>query len=60
MANNPTAAPRSREKPSPYVGNAVAVVLPCYRVQDIDTAEDWRQAELIYGALMAAAASGKS
>jgi N-acylneuraminate cytidylyltransferase len=36
------------------------VVLPRYRVQDIDTVEDWRQAELMYGALMAAAASGKS
>jgi pseudaminic acid cytidylyltransferase len=34
------------------------VVLPRYRVQDIDTVEDWQQAELMYGALMAA--SGKS
>jgi N-acylneuraminate cytidylyltransferase len=49
-----------REKLSLYAGNAVPVVLPRYRVQDIDTVEDWRQAELMYGALMTAAASGKS
>jgi pseudaminic acid cytidylyltransferase len=49
-----------REKLSLYAGNAAPVVLPRYRVQDIDTVEDWRQAELMYGALMAAATSGKS
>jgi N-acylneuraminate cytidylyltransferase len=42
-----------RDKLSLYAGNAVPVVLPRYRVQDIDTVEDWRQAELMYGALMA-------
>jgi CMP-N-acetylneuraminic acid synthetase len=29
----------------------VAHVLPRYRVQDIDTPEDWRRAELMYQAL---------
>jgi pseudaminic acid cytidylyltransferase len=49
-----------RERLSLYAGNAVPVILPRYRVQDIDTVEDWRQAELMYGALTAAAGSGKS
>jgi len=49
-----------RERLSLYAGNAVPVVLPRYRVQDIDTVEDWRQAELMYGALMTAAVGGKS
>lgn len=43
-----------RENLSLYGGDAVPVILPRYRVQDIDTVEDWRQAELMYGALMAA------
>jgi N-acylneuraminate cytidylyltransferase len=30
-----------------------AVVLPTYRVQDIDTPEDWRRAELMFGVLRA-------
>ncbi len=33
--------------------HAMAVILPRYRVQDIDTPEDWRRAELMYQALMA-------
>lgn len=33
---------------------AVPVVLPRYRVQDIDTEEDWLQAELMYRAMTAA------
>jgi pseudaminic acid cytidylyltransferase len=49
-----------RDKLSLYADNAVPVILPRYRVQDIDTVEDWRQAELMYGALMAAATSGQS
>ena len=32
-------------------GHAVGIPLPRYRVQDIDTEEDWRQAELMYQAL---------
>src|SRR5262249_10127134 len=32
--------------------NSIAIVLPRYRVQDIDTVEDWKQAELIYAAVM--------
>ncbi len=33
-------------------GHAVGIPLPRYRVQDIDTEEDWRQAVLIYQALV--------
>lgn len=33
--------------------HASGIVLPRYRVQDIDTEEDWRQAELMYQALSA-------
>jgi pseudaminic acid cytidylyltransferase len=33
--------------------HSTAIVLPRYRVQDIDTAEDWRQAELLFSALKA-------
>lgn len=33
--------------------SAGAVVLPTYRVQDIDTPEDWRRAELMFGVLRA-------
>ena len=36
--------------------HAVPVVLPRHRVQDIDTAEDWRRAELMFAALEAEAA----
>ena len=32
---------------------AVPVILPRWRVQDIDTEEDWKRAELMFGALMA-------
>jgi len=35
-------------------GHAVGIPLPRYRVQDIDTEEDWRQAELMYQALTSA------
>ncbi len=34
--------------------NSVPVILPRYRVQDIDTQEDWRRAEWLYKALEAA------
>ena len=30
---------------------AIPIVLPCYRVQDIDTAEDWTRAELMFRGL---------
>ena len=32
-------------------GNSAAVILPRYRVQDIDTLEDWVRAELMFSAL---------
>lgn len=32
--------------------NALSVVLPHYRVQDIDTLDDWKRAELMHQALM--------
>ena len=32
-------------------GNAIGIPVPRYRVQDIDTEEDWRQAELMFQAL---------
>jgi hypothetical protein len=60
MASSSAAAPRFHQKLSLYAGNALAVVLPCYRVQDIDAAEEWRRAEVVHDALMAAATSGKS
>jgi pseudaminic acid cytidylyltransferase len=34
-----------------FSSNSAAVILPRYRVQDIDTLEDWKQAELIFKAL---------
>jgi N-acylneuraminate cytidylyltransferase len=34
-----------------FGSNSAAVILPRYRVQDIDTLEDWKQAELIFKAL---------
>lgn len=39
------------ETPSPIFEGAVPVVIPRYRVQDIDTPEDWRLAELMFQAL---------
>ena len=38
--------------------DAVAVHLPRHRVQDIDTPEDWRQAEAMFAALETIARSG--
>ncbi len=35
----------------PYEQSVVPVLLPPYRVQDIDTLEDWRRAELMFRAL---------
>ena len=37
-----------------FAADSVAIVLPRYRVQDIDTLEDWTEAELIYASLAAA------
>jgi pseudaminic acid cytidylyltransferase len=34
-----------------FAAHSVAIVLPRYRVQDIDTPEDWKRAELMYAAL---------
>jgi CMP-N-acetylneuraminic acid synthetase len=31
-----------------FSADSVAITLPRYRVVDIDTPEDWKQAELIY------------
>ena len=35
------------ENPKVFSAKAVPVVIPRYRVQDIDTAEDWKRAELV-------------
>ncbi|WP_278441979.1 pseudaminic acid cytidylyltransferase [Pseudomonas oryzihabitans] len=35
-----------------HAPHSLPVRLPRHRVQDIDTAEDWRRAELLYGALL--------
>jgi pseudaminic acid cytidylyltransferase len=35
-----------------FSADSVAIVLPRYRVVDIDTPEDWKQAELIYATVM--------
>jgi N-acylneuraminate cytidylyltransferase len=35
----------------PLFSGAAPVILPRHRVQDIDTSEDWRRAELMFGAL---------
>lgn len=37
-----------------FAPHSVAVLLPRHRVQDIDTPEDWRQAELMHAAITAA------
>lgn len=37
--------------PSVFPENAIPIILPRYRVQDIDTPEDWQRAELIFKAL---------
>ncbi len=39
--------------------HAVPVVLPRHRVQDIDTLEDWRRAELMFAALQAEEGPGR-
>lgn len=41
-----------RNRVSLYAGQAKAVIIPRYRVQDIDTPEDWQQAELMYHSLV--------
>jgi pseudaminic acid cytidylyltransferase len=40
-----------RSQLSLYAGRSIPIVIPRYRVQDIDTPEDWQQAELMYAAL---------
>ena len=40
-----------RRRLSLYSGQSAPIVLPRYRVQDIDTPEDWKQAELMYASL---------
>lgn len=37
--------------PSEFPDDAVPIILPRYRVQDIDTPEDWQRAELIFKVL---------
>jgi N-acylneuraminate cytidylyltransferase len=39
-----------------FAAHSVPIVLPRYRVQDIDTPEDWQRAELMYAALAQQAA----
>jgi len=39
------------EEKTIFKGNAVPVILPRHRVQDIDTQEDWERAELMFSAL---------
>lgn len=41
-----------------FAAHSVAIVLPSYRVQDIDTPEDWQRAELMHAALTLMAGSG--
>lgn len=41
-----------------FAAHSVAIVLPRYRVQDIDTLEDWKRAELMHGALASIPGSG--
>jgi len=36
-----------------FAGHSAPIVLPRHRVQDIDTVEDWAEAELLYAALAA-------
>jgi pseudaminic acid cytidylyltransferase len=43
-----------------FAAHSVPIVLPRYRVQDIDTLEDWQRAELMHAALAAAASVGGS
>jgi len=35
-----------------FTSRACPVILPSYRVHDIDTPEDWERAELVYAALV--------
>jgi N-acylneuraminate cytidylyltransferase len=44
-------APAWLEAETLFGPSSAAVVLPTYRVQDIDTLEDWRRAELMFGVL---------
>ena len=44
-----------RSRLSLYAGQSIPVVIPRYRVQDIDTLEDWKQAELMHASLMSTA-----
>jgi pseudaminic acid cytidylyltransferase len=37
-----------KQKPSKFDENTAIIELPPYRVQDIDTLEDWKRAEIIY------------
>ena len=37
-----------REKKSVFSSNSFPILLPRYRVQDIDTPEDWNHAELMF------------
>jgi pseudaminic acid cytidylyltransferase len=37
--------------PKPYSSASTVVLLPNWRVQDIDTIDDWKRAEMIYGSL---------
>lgn len=46
------AAAAFMQKPRMYGADALPVILPRHLVQDIDTPEDWRRAELMYEALM--------
>ncbi|MGV8597261.1 pseudaminic acid cytidylyltransferase, partial [Pseudomonas aeruginosa] len=38
-----------------FAGNAVPILLPRHRVQDIDTPEDWVRAEWLFKALLSEA-----
>jgi pseudaminic acid cytidylyltransferase len=42
-----------------FAAHSVAIVLPRYRVQDIDTPEDWKRAELVHATLTSTASVGR-
>jgi CMP-N-acetylneuraminic acid synthetase len=43
---------RFMAEPRLYYPDSIPLILPRWRVQDIDTEEDWERAELMYAALV--------
>jgi CMP-N-acetylneuraminic acid synthetase len=46
--------PRFMQEPRLYFDDSQALIIPRWRVQDIDTPDDWIRAEMIYKALCGA------